>query len=189
MKRPTFNEGAMTALAISLAASLSYHGLAIILPGGLVLHILIAGVALAYLLYLLVRSPGRVGRISAVTVWVLATAGALSLEASLLEHLLLQMGFIWLIRSLYFYSSVLAALADLGLSAFSLSAALWAAERSGSIFLSIWCLLLVQALFVTIPPNLRRKAPQTQTLPDAEDRFERAHRAADNALRRISTVR
>ena len=189
MKRPSFIEGVGVALALSLTAAISYHALAWVLPGAWALQVLTAAVALGYVLYLLARSPGRVGRTSTLGLWALTTLATLSLEPSLGLHVLVQMGLIWLIRSLYFYSSVLAALADLGLSGLGLSAALWAAERSGSLFLSLWCLLLVQALFVAIPSHLRRNTKPIELSSEADERFERAHRTADNALRRLSTLR
>ena len=189
MKRPSFIEGVGVAIALSVTASVAFHALGWIAPGAWALHLLIAAVALGYVVYLLMRSPGRVGRISTLGLWAIATLATLSIEPSLALHLLVQVGLVWLIRSLYFYSSVLAALADLGLSGLGLSAALWAAERSGSLFLSLWCLLLVQALFVAIPPHLRRKRTQIQPQSETDERFERAHRTADNALRRLSTLR
>ncbi len=185
MKRPTFSEGAVVALVASLGATVLYHTLPLILPGMWVLQALTALVALGYVLYLLARSPVRFGRISALALWFLVTAVTLSLGPSLALHMLVQVGLVWLIRSLYFYTSVLSALADLGISALALSAAVWAADQTGSIFLSVWSLLLVQALFVTLPAKLRRGKQHTRPRREAEDRFDRAHRVAESALRRL----
>jgi len=186
MKRPTFYEGVVVALAASLGASVLYRALIAILPGVWVLQGVTAALAGGYLLYLLARSPARVGRISALALWALATVITLFLEPSLAVHLLVQITLVWLIRSLFFYSGVLPALADLGLSGFALCVSIWAAERSGSIFLSVWCLLLVQALFVAIPSNLQRHGPRSRPRAwQPEDPFERAHRAAEGALRRL----
>ena len=93
----------------------------------------------------------------------------------------------WLLRSLYFYSGVMPALMDLGLSALSISAAVWAITRSGSVFLATWCFFLVQALFVAIPPAVQRKQKTNlNTVAENED-FERARRQADQALRQLFT--
>jgi hypothetical protein len=76
---------------------------------------------------------------------------------------------------------------DLGLNALSISASVWAITRSGSVFLATWCFFLVQALFVGIPPAVNKKAnPKRNTAPDNE-RFERAKRQADAALRTLFT--
>jgi hypothetical protein len=76
---------------------------------------------------------------------------------------------------------------DLGLGALSVSAAVWAITRSGSVFLATWCFFLVQALFVAIPPAVQRKArPEQNMLADSEN-FERARRQADAALAQLFT--
>ena len=69
----------------------------------------------------------------------------------LVGYVLIHVGLLWLVRSLYFYSGVLPALLDLGLSALGLAFAVWAAGRSGSPLLALWCFFLVQALHVCIP--------------------------------------
>jgi len=184
-KRPTFIEGVIVALAASLSGSLVYAVLAPLFGSGPVLRLLIAAIAFGYLLYLLRRSPERVGRITLVTLWGLAAAGAWLLELPLLYYLALHLGLIWLTRSLYFYSSLVSALADLGLTAFSLAAGLWAASHSHSLFLGIWSLFLVQALFSFIPTTLQSSGTSPAPEPD---RFDRAHRAAEAALRKLSSV-
>jgi hypothetical protein len=189
MKRPSFMEGTAVALVASFSATVLYHALILILPNVWALHLLTAAISLGYIVYLLARSPSRLGRVSSLVMWALLTLVTLSSEPSLGMHLLAQLSIVWLIRSLYFYSSLLPALTDLGLSGFGLSAALWAAEQSGSIFLSVWCLFLVQALFAAIPPNFHRKATLIQPQAEADERFEHAHRCAENALRRLSILR
>ena len=92
-------------------------------------------------------------------------------------------------RSLYFYSSVLPALTDLMLSGLGLAAAVWAAGQTGSVFLSLWCFFLVQALFVVIPTRIRRRHSESSLGPDGLDRFQRAHRSAEAAVRRLSSLR
>ena len=125
-----------------------------------------------------------------VSVAILTVAGiAASRErigASSLGFLCVQLGLVWLVRSLYFHSSLLAALADLGLVALGFAAAVWAASRSNSAALCLWAFFLVQALYVAIPQRTSgRDAPDGA---DA-DRFAHAHRAAEAAVRRMYTVR
>ena len=186
MNRPTFLEGVAVALVTSLLGSLMYAVLVPTFASGPVLRLLVAGIGLGYLIYLLRRSPERVGRITLAALWGVATAAIWLLELPLLSYLALHLGLIWLARSLCFYSSVLSALADLALSGAGLAAALWAASHSHSLFLGIWSLFLVQALFAFIPTNLQRR---DKTAPPTEpDRFDRAHRAAEAALRKLSSV-
>ena len=102
-------------------------------------------------------------------------------------YLLIHVGAIWLVRSLYFYSGVVPALMDLGISALSVSAMAWAISRSGSVFLATWCFFLVQALFVAIPKRIGRRPGTGQDGHDSEARFQHAYRAAEAAVRRLSS--
>jgi len=188
MKQPTFFEGVAVALATSLLGSALYSVLSSAFPAGTVLRLLIAGIGLAYVLYLLSRSRERVGRVTVVVGWTLVTGVIWFIEPPLLPYVLVQLGFIWLTRSLYFYSSVLPALADFGLNGLSLASAIWAAGQTGSVFLSLWCFFLVQALFVAIPARLGRRNRGTPAGPENEDRFQRAHRTAEAAVRKLSSI-
>jgi len=188
MKQPTFFEGVAVAVAASLLGSTLYSVFSSAFPAGAVLRLLIAGIGLAYVLYLLSRSRERVGRVTVVAGWTLVTGVTWFIEPPLLLFVLVQLGLIWLIRSLYFYSSVLSALADLGLNGLSLASAVWAAGQTGSVLLSLWCFFLVQALFVAIPTRLSRGNRKTPAGPEKEDRFQRAHRAAETAVRKLSSI-
>jgi len=79
------------------------------------------------------------------------------------------------------------ALMDLGLSTLSVSATIWAITRSGSVFLATWCFFLVQALFVTIPPAIRETKTPERNAAAENEKFERARRQADQALRQLFT--
>jgi len=189
MKQPTFFEGVAVALAASLLGSALYNVFSSAFPADAVLRLLIAGIGLAYVLYLLSRSRERVGRVTVVAGWTLVTGVIWFIDPPLLPYVLVQLGFIWLTRSLYFYSSVLPALADLGLNGLGLSSAIWAAGQTGSVFLSLWCFFLVQALFVAIPTRLGRRNKRTPAGPEHEDRFQHAHRTAEAAVRKLSSIR
>jgi hypothetical protein len=69
----------------------------------------------------------------------------------------------------------------------SVSAAVWAITRSGSVFLATWCFFLVQALFVAIPPAVQRKSKPEQATSTDNESFDRAKRQADAALRQLFT--
>ncbi len=192
MKRPTFFEGVAVAFAASLVAAVIDTVVAPVVPTALLLRGVVAAVGLGYVIYLLARSRAHVGRVTAVALWTAVTGATLLLDPPFVLHVLVQLALVWLIRSLYYYGSILSAIADLGLCAFALAAAAWAAVESGSLFLTVWCLLLVQALFPVIPPDMRRRrrdSPPWEDGEDGEDRFERAHQAAEAALRRLSSAR
>ena len=187
MKQPTFLEGVSVAIAASLAGSVLYTALNVVFPGVPVLRLLIAAIGLAYVVYLLSRSPERVGRITAAAAWLLVAVVLWFTKPPLLLYVCVHLGAIWLIRSMYFYSSALSALADLGLNGLSLAAAIWAVTRTGSVFLGIWCFFLVQALFVVIPKSVNRKPGTGLAGHENEDRFQHAHRVAEAAVRKLSS--
>lgn len=187
MKQPTFPEGVSVALAASLAGGVLYSAMGAVFPGIPVLRLLIAGISLAYVVYLLSRSPERVGRITATAAWLLIAGVLWFTQPPLLLYVFVHLGALWVIRSLYFYSSTLSALADMGLNGLSLAAAIWAVTRTGSVFLGIWCFFLVQALFVFIPKSVGRKPGAVRACHEREDRFQHAYRSAEAAVRKLSS--
>lgn len=187
MRQANFIQGALVAAVLAFAASATIAALTPFLGTAAVLRLVIPGLALCYLLYLFSQSTARVGRITALTIWSCVAAITWWASPSLPLYLLIHVLAVWLLRSLYFYSGVLPATADLGLSAFSVIAMVWAVSRTGSAFLAIWCFFLVQALFVAIPPALRSNRGRSTDEPLATDRFERARRQADRALRQLAS--
>ena len=188
MKQPTFPEGVAVALAASLAGGAVYSALDVVFPGAPVLRLLIAGISLVYVIYLLGRSPERVGRVTAVAVWLIVAGVLWFTHPPLPLYLCMHLGAIWLIRSLYFYSSMLSALADLGLNSLALSAAIWAITRTNSVFLGIWSFFLVQALFVVIPKQAFRRSGANRAGQVGTDRFQHAYRSAEAAVRKLSSI-
>jgi hypothetical protein len=137
MKTPSFWEGVWLALLASIAAEVLFSALTWVWPTWLVLRLLVVGLGLGYSVYLLARARERVGRLTAMLVW-LAIALLLWLwRPPFILFLLAQVGMIWLLRSLYYHRSLLTALVDLAFSGFSLALALWAAASSGSLLLSV----------------------------------------------------
>ena len=189
MKRPGFFEGVAVAFAASLGGGALFAALTTVFAGASVLRLLIAVIALAYVLYLLGRSAQHIGRITALALWCVVAGVAWFMDPPLLLYVLIHLGLVWLIRSLYFYSSVLCALADLGLTGMGLAVAIWAVVQSESMFLSLWSFFLVQALFVAIPARMTGKPGERKSHDEAEDPFQRAHRAAEAAVRKLSSVR
>ena len=186
MTRPSFLEGALVALAASLAAGALFATLSLALPAVSALRWVVSLVAFGYLIYLLGRSGAKVGRVSAVLAWALVSALALALDLPVPTFVLIHAGMAWLVRSLYFRGGLVATLADLGPSLLGLAAGVWTLTQSGSLFLAVWSLMLVQALFGLIPSDLGRGGAAEPQDPD--DVFERAHRGAEAALRRLHSA-
>lgn len=186
-KRPGFLHGVIVAAVFGFFASAVVATLTPFLGFDSVIRLVIPALGLAYLLYLMRRSEERLGWVTALSLWSALTAITWWVAPAFPLYLLIHVAAVWLVRSLYFYSGVMPALIDLGLNALSISAAVWAISRSGSVFLATWCFFLVQALFVAIPPTMQgKKKPQRNTTADSEH-FERARRQADAALRQLFT--
>lgn len=189
MRQPSFFEGVAVAMTAALFGSVLYTALSPFSSSDGLLRLLVAGIGLSYVVYLLVRSREPVGRITALACWVLVAGSAWLIQLSLPLYLLVHLGLIWFLRSLYFYSSLFSALVDLVLTGLGLATGIWAAIQTGSLFLSLWCFFLVQALFVAIPATMNRKPASGSLERDREDRFQYAHRVAESALRRLSSIR
>jgi len=187
MKRPTFFHGVIVAAVLGIFSSTVIAALTPFVGFGAVLRLVIPALGFVYLLYLFSRSPERVGRITILSLWGALAAIVWWLAPALPLYLLIHVGAVWLVRSLYFYAGVIPALMDLALSGLSVSAMVWAITRSGSVFLATWCFFLVQALFVAIPPAIKGKQEtQRHTAVDNEN-FECARRQADRALQQLFT--
>ena len=187
MTRPSFFHGVIVAAVLGFFASAVVATLTPFVGFEVVLRLVIPALGLAYLLFLFSRSRERVGRLTTLALWGVLAIVSWWLAPPLPLYLLIHVAAVWLVRSLYFYSGVLPALMDLGLSTLSVSATVWAITRSGSVFLATWCFFLVQALFVAIPPKVKnRRTAQRNTALESET-FEHARRQADQALRRLFT--
>lgn len=187
MKKPMFWEGVVIALLASSIGVIGFFAATLLLSGECAIRLLINALALAYGVYLLGRSRERLGRITVLVSWCLVSIVAWLFNPPLELFLIVQVLAIWLIRSLYFYGSLFLSLADLGLSLFATASALWALDRTGSLFLSIWCFFLIQALFVVIAAGNRQSQKGSVNPPDSEDQFKRAYQAAEAAVHKLST--
>ncbi|MES9826589.1 MAG: hypothetical protein ABW127_19395 [Candidatus Thiodiazotropha endolucinida] len=189
MKRPGFLEGVGVALVATIGGGVLFSALTTVFVTDFVLRLLITMMGLLYVIYLLRRSGEKVGRITSMSVWLAAAIVVWLMGLSLPFYLMAHLGLVWLIRSLYFYSSLISALADMGLVLFGLAAAVWAVLQTGNLFLSVWSFFLVQALFVFIPNTWKRSSKPAAAVESADDRFQLAHRTAEAALTKLSTVR
>ena len=186
-RKPGLFDGLVVALLIALAA-----GVASLLFGGFFAQATLIGIvlhaaALAYLVYLLQRAHARVGKLITLTAWALLTAVNWLLPVPLFEQILLLAAFAWLVRSLYFHTSLISAALDFGLVSVGLAAAAWAAVNTGSLAAALWSFFLLQALFCWIPdPAGKAKSGRTDEDLNAAS-FHAAYRVALDAIRKLST--
>lgn len=187
VKRAGFMHGVIIAAIFGFFASAMVVTLTPLLGFGSVIRLLIPALALAYLLYLMRYSEKRLGRVTTFLLWSVLALVTWWLAPPFPLYLLIHVAAVWLVRSLYFYSGLIPALMDLGLNALSISAAVLAMTRSGSVFLATWCFFLLQALFVAIPPTFQGTKKPVHEFAAERESFERARRQADAALRQLFT--
>ena len=184
-RQPSFARGLGTAIVLALCGGALLAVLAPWFGGGAALRAVIALVGLAYVLYVIGTSGERVGRITTIAGWCVVSIGAWLVGLPLVGYVLVHVGLVWLVRSLYHYSGVLPSLIDLALSLLGVAFAAWAAQHSGSAWLAFWCFFLVQAFHALIPATLTKRGPSAT---ETEDAFAHAHRAAEQAVRRLTSV-
>jgi hypothetical protein len=187
MSAPGFLEGVGVALVACVLGGLVYSVMILILPTAYVLRYLIAGLGLAYIVYLLSRTQQRTGRLTTLVAWLAIMMTLWLVSPSLFPIIFINLTLIWLVRSWYFHTSLPALLADLALNGFALLAGIWAVTQSGSLLLGLWCFFLVQALFVAIPAGVRNSRQTLSANTAAMDQFQRAQRTAETALQRLSS--
>ena len=187
MKSSSLFEGVFVALISSFIGSVVYFSLSSLFSDSFLIRLLISGLSFGYILYLLSRSKERTGRITVIAVWTISVISLWFIWPSITLFVLMHLIAIWLVRSLYFYSSLFSSIADLVLNGFSVAIAFWAAGHTGSLFLTIWCFFLTQALFVLIPTHIKKTISNTSPSLKNEDEFQHAYRAAEAAVRKLST--
>lgn len=187
MKQPTFVEGCIIAALASVSGAASFSILSTLLGAAMSARLTVTLLCSGYLLYLLWRAPQTTGRMTLLLLWGVVLLGCWLINPPFMIYLVIHLATLWLVRAFTYYRSIFSAGADLLLSGLSLVVALWAYLTSHSVLLALWCLFLVQALFVFIPRDWRLK-PKPIAI-DANDRFMRAHRHAESALRKLFTPR
>jgi hypothetical protein len=185
-QRPSVGQALAAAFVLSLCGAAVLAALTPFAGGGVALRAVIALLGFAYVLYVVGKSGERVGRITTIALWIAAASLTWLTGLPFVGYVLVHVGLVWLVRSLYYYSGVLPPVADLGLALLGAAFAAWAAQRSGSVGLALWCFFLVQSLHVLIPASLGTGADASAA--GGDDAFARAHRAAEAAARRLSSA-
>jgi hypothetical protein len=181
---PSVGSGIVAAIALALCGGAAYFVLAPLFGAPSAARDVVALLGLAYILYLFGTSRERVGRVTTIVVWLVAAAALWLGGVPFSVYVIVHVAMLSAVRALYFRSSLLTAAFDFGLGVLGIAFAAWAAARSGSAALAIWCFFLAQAFHVLVPAALHRAAAPSARF---ESQFERAHRNAEAALRRLST--
>ena len=170
--KPNFAEGVFVAL---LGATLIAASDALFVPVGVLgLATIFTLSVVAYCLYLLTRARERSGRVIYAAALVAVAGVVLALDRSVLD-LCFAFGAIWITRAVFFSHRLPTLFADAALGAAALMVAAWAAP-GGGIWLSAWSFFLLHGCYVF----LEREAAADS--PDLEQRFEKAHAAAERAF-------
>lgn len=185
MKAPGILSSIVFALLASLGAGIFGKLLPIFFSPATSSALIIAGLSLAYLIFLLRHAETRRGRVLVIALWLSLSLGGWLLGFSLIAHIVLQLSLIWIVRSLYFHASILAGLLDLVLIVMAASAGVWAVMQTDSFIAAIWCFFLAQSLLVAIPEFSGRDTSHPDSTP-VIDHFQSAHRAAQEAVRKLS---
>jgi hypothetical protein len=182
LQRPGFLYGAVAALILSFAAAVLFAAVSTVLGASTALRLTLSLATFAYTVWLLAVSGIRVCRVVTLSALAVLMLGTILWSPSLAMYALIHAGLIWLVRCCYYHNGLLVSAADLGLCVLSLAAAVWAVRQSHSIFLSLWCFLLVQAVIL---PLLQPDARLQSGSAVHQERFRRASRSAEAALRRL----
>jgi hypothetical protein len=184
----SLGRGLFVALVLSVAGAALFAASMPMLAAGTAMRLLVALLGGAWLLYLMAGSAQRIGSFVTLVIWSVTAVVLWLASPPFSVYVLTHVAMLWLARSLLRYTGVLPVLADFALCLFALAFAYWAAIRTGSAFLALWCFFLVQALYVFIPQRMRgpaRGAPRDET----DQAFRRAQRSAESALRRLAAQR
>ena len=171
-------------LLLSAVGAVLYSALRPWLDGDLMLRGLILGLSGSYLVVLAHALRVRVGLAVTFAAWLLLTSLLIAFNPASWVWFALPPALIWLVRSLYRYDHLGAAIADAALSALALAAAVVTARHTHSLFLTLWSWFLLQALFVFLPTG--RAATAAPAEPEIDDAFGQAQRSAEAALRRLA---
>lgn len=184
MSRPTVLTGILIALLSSLAVSPLALSLTLLLGAPLAGKATVVCLAYAYIVYLLVSSGRRTGRITLALLSGLLLLGGLAWAPRWSSLVYYAVIVLWSVR-VCLTSRSLIVVGLHGLSALlGLAASFWAYRHSGSPALAVWCFFLLQAIANAIPSHLPQRAASTAadgaTL--ADDPFVPAYQAAQRAL-------
>ena len=185
MNHPGFLNGVGAAAILAVLGSISATVVTPLIGTSAFYMLLIPALGLAYIVYCLSHTREKVGRVTVLGLWLALAIAAWFLKPTPGLYLLLHVCAIWLIRSAYFYSSLISTVLDLALNAVAVAAAVWAFVHTGSIFASIWCFFLTQALSCAIPAAVGAGTDRSRKNSYQSENFQRARKTAEAALQQL----
>lgn len=183
MKSVALSEVIVVALLGTLGFMLVGQVLGALLPFYAAFRLAVVTLAFGYISYLLLRRASRVGTAVLGSISLLMLTLAVFVDVSPLGLLVLSAGLVWAVRCLTTYGRLIPCALDLALVLASLGLAGWVFAATGSLVLTTWVWFLCQAGHVVVARSSRDHARWRAT--SREDRFERAYRAACEALCRL----
>ena len=184
MKRPTVSGGILFAFLSAVFAAPLWWGLTLVFPFGTALRLVAAASYLAYLVYLVRARRSRIGTVTQVAVNLILSVVLCFFPSSTNAVVFSLTLLLTLNRALLFQRSLFSAALDGLVALAGLMFAGYLANATGSIPTAIWGFLLIQALFVLIPPKAGSSLESGRSAADA-DPFVRSQRQAEAALERL----
>ena len=178
---PSFAEGALVALLLSVLGAVAYISLTLVIVPAVVAVLIAVALNGGYMFYLIKRSAPKSGKLfgSLVILSVLGMCVLVPMSIVLVVAILVLS--IWLIRSTYYRLGLVDSVFDFGLNLLSLGAAIAAIVVSDSYFLAFWTFFVTQALHVYLP-CFQKKAIHGSS---ASDQFRNAFENGEAALNRM----
>jgi len=175
--RPTFAQGVVIALTLSIAGAALQALLVPWFAEGFVERLLIVLLSFSYFIW--VSRGHRWGQLAAVTVWIGVALVIWLLADSSASFLFAHLALFSLSRMAFLKPGVTRCLFDIALVAAGVLVATWAATTTGSLVLTLWCFFLIQAV-------IGLRLGRSRAAPPAVDPFERSYRTAQAALKRLA---
>jgi len=189
----SFFRSTLIALLVSATASVLYLSLSLLFDHLVAIQVSSSFATLAYLFYLLSQAEVHFGRVSSVGAFLVCSLLVWFVSPPLLVLSIFNVGFIWLVRTIYFHNNAFLAVADLAFSVIAFTAALAAATQSQSVFLAFWSFFLAQAMIMPVLNFAAKKftfgrdtSYPHETENHHQQSFHRAYRNAENALRKLA---
>ena len=143
-----------------------------------------------YALFLVCRSSANSGKFALLFSIGLVFTLSFVFISSLLAFFVVCIGLVWLARNTLFFSGVFYAMGDLLLIAISFLFSAWAILETHSVFVAVWCFFMALAvggcLFQELTP-INNKSAGNDFQINANNKFQRAYKAAELALKRVVT--
>lgn len=182
MNAAGFWRGVGLAVLLSVVGGVAFTLFAPLLGGQIAMRGVLLLVAGGCLADMLLRNQAVAGRLLSAALAVLIAAALLIFDPPLWFWWSVLAGYLWLLRSLGRGATPLRALIDGALTLIGLACALATLRQSGSVWLALWCWLLLQAIAGAITASRR------QSKADG-DHFSRARQNAQAALRSLQQPR